>query len=154
MLHLSAALACAVQDDHDGARAHGTEAAEVAARLGERPDAFELFGPANVDVWRSSLAVEAGNTEEALTYADAIEPRELASGNRRAALRLEKARAYVMLGRDAEAVREIRQAERLSPAQVHHHPLIRELVTDMLSRARREAGGRDLRGVAWRMNII
>jgi transcriptional regulator with XRE-family HTH domain len=154
MLHLSAALACAVQDDHDGARAHGAEAAEAAARLGERPDAFELFGPANVDVWRASFAVEAGNAEEALTYADAIEPRELASGNRRAALRLEKARAYAMLGRDAEAVGEIRRAERLSPAQVHHHPLIRELVTDMLSRARREAAGRDLRGVAWRMNII
>jgi hypothetical protein len=59
-----------------------------------------------------------------------------------------------MLGRDTAAVREIRQAERLSPAQVHHHPLIRELITDMLSRARREAGGRDLRGLAWRMNLI
>ncbi|MDQ2875771.1 MAG: helix-turn-helix domain-containing protein [Actinomycetota bacterium] len=154
MLHLSAALACAVQGDHDGSRAHGTEAAEMAARLGERPDAFELFGPANADVWRASFAVEAGNAGEALAYADAIEPRELASGNRRAALRLEKARAYAMLGRDADAVREMRQAERLSPAQVRHHPLIRELATDMLSRARRETGGRDLRGLAWRMNII
>jgi len=32
--------------------------------------------------------------------------------------------------------------------------LIRELVTDLLNRARREAGGRDLRGLAWRMNLI
>lgn len=154
MLHLSAALAGAVQGDHDGARAHGAEAAGIAARLGERPDSFELFGPANVNVWRASLAVEAGNADEALTYAGAVEPRELASGNRRAALRLEKARAYAMLGRDADAVRELRQAERLSPAQVRHHPLIREMVTHMLSRARREAGSRDLRGMAWRMNII
>ena len=45
-----------------------------------------------------------------------------------------------MLGKDGAAVREVRQAERPSPAQVHHHPLIRELVSDMLSRARREAG--------------
>ena len=67
---------------------------------------------------------------------------------------LEKARACAMLGRYAGAARELRQAERLSPAQVHHHPLIRELVSDMLSRARREAGGRDLRGLAWRMNLI
>jgi transcriptional regulator with XRE-family HTH domain len=154
MLHLSAALACAVQGDHNGACAHGAEAADVATRLGDRPAAFELFGPANVAVWRASFAVEAGNAEEALAYAGTVEPRQLASGNRRAALRMEKARAYAMLGKDADAVREMRQAERLSPAQIHHHPLIRELVTDMLARARREAGGRDLRGLAWRMNLI
>ena len=59
-----------------------------------------------------------------------------------------------MLSKDAHAVRELRQAERLSPAQTRHHPLIRELVTDMLTRARRESGGRDLRGLAWRMNLI
>lgn len=98
--------------------------------------------------------MEAGNAEQALTYADAVEPRHLASSNRRAALRMEKARAYAMLGKDADAVRELRQAERLSPAQTHHHPLIRELVADMLTRSRREAGGRDLRGIAWRMNLI
>jgi hypothetical protein len=154
MLHLSAALACAVQGDHGAARGHGAEAAQVATRLGDRTDAFELFGPANVDVWRASFAVEAGNAGEALAYADAIQPRQLASGNRRAAMMMEKARAYAMLGKDAAAVREMRQAERLSPAQVHHHPLVRELIIDMLSRARREAGGRDLRGLAWRMNLI
>jgi len=154
MLHLSAALACAVQGDHGGACAHGTEAAQVAEPLGDRPDAFEVFGPANVGVWLASLAVDAGNAEEALTHADSVEPRHLASSNRRAALCLEKARAYAMLGKDSDAVREMRHAERLSPAQTHHHPLIRELVTDMLGRARREAGGRDLRGLAWRMNLI
>lgn len=154
MLRLSAALACAVQDDHGGARAHSAEAARVAGPLGDRPEAFGVFGPANVGVWRACLAVEAGNAEEALTYADAVEPRLLASNNRRAALHLERARACAMLGRDASAIREVRQAERLSPAQTRHHPLIRELVTDLLTRARREAGGRDLRGIAWRMNLI
>lgn len=44
-LHLSAALACAVQGDHSGVRVHGAEAAGVAQRLDDRPDAFELFGP-------------------------------------------------------------------------------------------------------------
>jgi transcriptional regulator with XRE-family HTH domain len=154
MLHLSAALACAVQDDHRSAAAHGAEAAKIAQPLGDQPDAFELFGPANVGVWQASFAVEAGNAEQALTHADAVEPRRLASNNRRAALRIEKARAYAMLSRDADAVHELRQAERLSPAQTRHHPLIRELVTDMLTRSRREAGGRDLRGIAWRMNLI
>jgi transcriptional regulator with XRE-family HTH domain len=154
MLRLSAALACAVQNDHAGAAEHAAEAAVLAGRDGESAGAWELFGPANVGVWRTSLAVEAGQAEAALTYAGQVEPRDLASHNRRAGLRLEKARAYAMLGKDADAVREVRQAERESPAQTRNNPLIRELVRDMLSRARREAGGRDLRGIAWRMNLI
>lgn len=97
MLHLSAALSRAVQGDHGGAQAHGEEAARVAARLGDRPDAFELFGVANTGVWRTSLAVEAGHAEAALQYATTVEPRNLASGNRRAALAIEQARALAML---------------------------------------------------------
>lgn len=155
MLRLSAALACAVQGDHGSAARHGAEAAAVAAKTGDRPDAWELFGPANVGVWRASLAVEAGNAEEALRHAAAIEPRVLASGNRRAALRIERSRALVMLGgHDGEAIAELRHAERLSPQQVHNHPVIREQVTGMLERARRDTRARDLRGLAWRMGII
>ena len=105
-------------------------------------------------MWRASLAVEAGNAEAALAFADHVEPRALASGNRRAALRLERARALGMLGKDSDAIGELRGAERLSPAQVRNHPLVREMVVTMLDRARREAGGRDLRGLAWRMGII
>jgi transcriptional regulator with XRE-family HTH domain len=154
MIRLSAALACAVRNDHQGASDHAAEAARLAARDGERPEAWELFGPANVGVWRASLAVEAGEAEAALTYAEQVRPEDLSSHNRRAGLRLEMARAHAMLGHDAAAVRELRQAERLSPAQTQNNPLIRELVRDMLSRARREAGGRDLRGLAWRMNLV
>jgi transcriptional regulator with XRE-family HTH domain len=155
MLRLSAALACAVQGDHAGAAEQGTEAARIAASTGNRPDAWELFGTANVGVWRTSLAVEAGNAEDALKHAAGVEPRALASSNRKAALRIEKARALAMLGgHDGEAITELRQAEKLSPQQVHNYPLVRELVTGMLERARRDAGGRDLRGLAWRMGVI
>jgi transcriptional regulator with XRE-family HTH domain len=154
MLRLSAALACAVEDDHRAAADHAAEAAQLAERDGERAEAWELFGPANVGVWRTSLAVEAGQAETALTIADQVEPRNLSSNNRRAGLLIERARAYAMLGKDADAIREMRQAEKLSPAQTRHNPLLRDLVQDLLTRARREAGGRDLRGLAWRMNLI
>lgn len=150
MLRLSAALACEVDGDHGGARQNAAEAARMAAPIGDSPDAWELFGPANVGVWRTSLAVEAGEPGEALTYADQVNPRALASGNRRAALHIERARAHAMLGHDAQAVRELRQAERLSPQQVHNHPLVRELIADLLT----HAPGRDLRGLAWRMNLV
>ncbi len=154
MLRLSAALACAVQGDHAGAAEQGAEAARIAAPLGDRPDAFELFGPANVGVWRTSLAVEAGDAPAALAYASAVNPRALASHNRRAALKMETARALAMEDRVPEAVTALRAAERLSPAQVHNTPLVRDLVGHLLGRAIREAGGRDLRGLAWRMGVI
>jgi len=51
---------------------------------------------------------------------------------------------------DGEAIAELRHAERMSPAQVHGSPLLRELVRDLLDRA----AGRDLRGLAWRMGVI
>jgi hypothetical protein len=97
---------------------------------------------------------EAGNAEDALAHAAKVEPRALASGNRRAALRMEKARARAMLGEDGEAITELRAADRLSPAQVRNNPLIREMVAHMLDSARREAGGRELRGLAWRMGLV
>jgi transcriptional regulator with XRE-family HTH domain len=151
MLQLSSALACQIDGDGRAAADHAAEAARRAEQLGESPDAFELFGPANTGVWRASLAVDAGEPADALAFADEVEPRALASKNRRAALRVERARAHAMLGHDADTVtRELRQAERLSPQQVHNHPLVRELVADMVMRA----GGRDLRGLAWRMNLI
>ena len=153
MLRLSAALACAVQGDHEGAARHGAEAAKTACFMEDRPDAWELFGPSNTAVWLTSLAVEAGNAEKALEYASAVRLRALASGNRRAALKIERARALAMLGRreaDGEAIAELRLAERMSPAQVHGSPLLRELVRDLLDRA----AGRDLRGLAWRMGVI
>jgi hypothetical protein len=153
MIRLSAALACAVAGDHGAAKDHGAEAAKVAERLGEDPAAFEVFGPANAGIWRASLAVEAGNAGEAMAYAARVRPQALASSNRRAALRMERARALSMLGRDGEAVTELRAAEKLSPVQVRNHPMIREQVAHMLAGARREAGSRELRGLAWRMGV-
>lgn len=154
MLHLSAALARAVDGDHKGAEAHGAEAARVAARLGDEPDAWELFGVSNVGVWRASLAVEAGNAERALEYASVVEPRALASNNRRGALWMERGRALAMQGNESRAVAAFRQAEALSSAQVLNNPMLRDLVRNMLDEARRKAGGRELRGLAWRMGLI
>lgn len=153
MLRLSAALACAVGGDHAGAEEQGAEAARVAAPMGDRSDAWELFGVSNVGVWRTSMAVEAGNAEKALDFAGQVQPRALASNNRRGALLMETGRAHAMLGNTDRAVRAFRAAERLSPAQVRNSPLIREVVGHMLGQARRDAGGPGLQGLAWRMGI-
>ncbi|RBQ17063.1 XRE family transcriptional regulator [Spongiactinospora rosea] len=150
MLRLSAALACEVLGDRDGAAGQVGEAARLAEPLGDAPDAFEYFGVANVGVWRTTLEVEAGRPGQALEHANRVDPRALPSHSRRAMLLLERARAHAMLDRDEDAVRELRKAEQLSPSMVHNHPFIKELVADILDRR----GGRDVRGLAWRMNLV
>lgn len=151
MLRLSAALANQVSGDHDEAKRQAEEAADLAARF-ETPDdpqAWELFGVSNVGVWRTMLAVESGDAGEALRISDQVNTNALASKNRKAALAMDRFRALHMLGRDKLAGRELQKAERLSPAQVRHSPMVREAVRDM-------ATVKDpvLRGVAWRMGVI
>jgi hypothetical protein len=45
------------------------------------------------------------------------------------------------------------RAEALAPQRVHADVFTREAVADHLRAARRDAGGRNLRGLAWRLGI-
>lgn len=154
MLNLSAALACEVGKNPAGARDHVGEAAQAADRLGEDEQAWQWFGPANVKSWQVTFAVEAGEPERALELAADANRREAAlTKSRRAGVAIESAKAHAMLRHDAQAVQLLRRAERLVPAQVHRNAIVRDLVAHMQARARREAGGRELRGLAWRMGI-
>lgn len=154
MLHLTGALAAQVNRDSSTATAHADEAERIAARLGERAGAWQSFGPANVGAWRVMLATEAGNPETALRHAANVDTARLPTQGRRAALAIETGRAHAMLDHPRQAIASLRQAERISPARVHSNALVRELVTDLLNSAQRNAGGRDLRGLAWRMGVI
>ncbi|MGH3342764.1 MAG: helix-turn-helix domain-containing protein [Carbonactinosporaceae bacterium] len=154
MLQLSAALAAVIRGDTHAAEGHAVEAGEVADRVGARPDAWQSFGPANVAVWRVLLAVEAGDSAAALEHAGKLRPAAIPSQVRRSAFFIEYGRAYAMHGgHDEPAVMMLRRAERLSPDRVHHNVLVRELVSGMRARARRDAGGRELRGLAERMGV-
>ncbi|MFC9977766.1 helix-turn-helix domain-containing protein [Spirillospora sp. NPDC127200] len=150
MLHLSAALAARVTGDHATAADRLAEAGRLAGRTGEHADAWQSFGPANVGTWCALLAVEAGEPERALAAVRSVDVAALPSKGRRAALAVEEARALAMLHRDQDAARALRRAERLSVVRVHRAPLVRDLVADLYQRA----PGRELRGLAWRMNMI
>jgi hypothetical protein len=45
------------------------------------------------------------------------------------------------------------RAETLAPQLVRNNVFVRESVADLLAKARRDAGGRELRGLAWRLGI-
>ena len=50
-------------------------------------------------------------------------------------------------------VQALQRAERLAPQRIRTNPFVRAVVTDLLRRARRDAGGRELRSMAYRMGL-
>lgn len=156
MLHLSAALAASAQADHATAATHLQEASALADRMDtEVGDWAHLwFGPTNVGIWRTSIAVELGEPGQALDLAKTVHPELLPSPVRQAEFWVEVGRALVTERKTCEeGLRVLLRSERLAPQLVRNNLFVREAVADLLRRAHRDAGGRELRGLAWRMGI-
>jgi transcriptional regulator with XRE-family HTH domain len=156
MLHLSAALAAGAQGDHDTAATHVDEASTLAGRLDTEVGnwAHLWFGPTNVGIWKTSLAVELGEHGQAVAAARTVHPELLPGTSRQAEFFADFGRALVTDKRTrAEGVQTLLKAEKLAPQRVRSDVFVRETVADLLRQARRDAGGGELRGLAWRMGV-
>ncbi|MGH3930632.1 MAG: helix-turn-helix domain-containing protein [Pseudonocardiaceae bacterium] len=140
-LHNRLAWIAARERRDEEARAHLDEAGAIAARIGECNSFRRHFGPTNVRLNRLGIGVELG--EGGRAYAeitgtpldvDALGSREAASE-----MYLNLACALVQDGRDrdAEAIRQLDTADRLSSQRIRMNPVARDLVTDLDQRARR-----------------
>lgn len=155
-LHLTAALAAMTLGRPGAAADHLAEAADVAERPGVGTGFGMLsFSRGNVEVWRTMIAVESGEGGRAVEIARAVDPGSLpASPSRRAAFWIDVGRGLAMeRPTREEAVGAFLTAEQLAPQRFRANVFAREAVTDLLMRARRDAGGRELRGLAHRMGV-
>ncbi|UQU64876.1 helix-turn-helix domain-containing protein [Couchioplanes caeruleus] len=158
MLHLTTAWTEALAGDLDAARSHLDEAAEVADRIGPDPIdggfAQMNFGPTNVAQWRMSLALEAGEPGRAVELSREIHPDAILSPSRVTAFHIDVGSALAASRRnDAEALTQFIRAERVAPQRVRLSPVVRDTVGAMLRRARADAGGDTLRGLAARVGV-
>jgi len=156
MLHLSAALAAAAQADYDTAATHLDEASALAARMGTEVGTWAhlWFGPTNVGIWRTSIAVELGEYGQALQIAKTVHPELLPGTSRQGEFWTELGRALVASNKTREkGIRVLLHAEQLAPQRIHHDVFVREAIADLLRQVRREAGGRELRDLAWRLGV-
>jgi transcriptional regulator with XRE-family HTH domain len=155
MLALSRSLVAAADNRPGDVTAPLEHASELAQRTGQG-NAYGLdFGPTNVGVWRMAVALEARDYPLAASIAEGLRPELLPTANRRAAYWADYGRALARLrGRQDDAVRALRRAERISPARVQRHPFIRGVLAELLSRSRRDAVGRELRGMAYRAGLL
>ncbi len=156
MLHLSAALGAAAQRDRDAAIAHLDEAGAVANRQQDEVGNFARlwFGRTNVGIWRVAIAAELGDGPKVVELAKDLHPEVIPSRSRQAEFLCDYGRS-LMTERDTcdQGLSAVLRAEALAPQRVRNDVFVREAVADSLRRARRDAGGRELRGLAWRMGI-
>ncbi|WP_235925997.1 helix-turn-helix domain-containing protein [Actinokineospora pegani] len=130
------------------------EAADLAARVGEGNALHFGFGVSNVAVWRMAVALELGDHAAAARLSDTVSPNAIPSPQRRAAYWADRGRALTRVrGRRADAVRALREAERISPARVHRHPFTRAVLAELVTKAPNDAVGRELRGMAHRAGL-
>lgn len=131
------------------------ELAEGAGEPGEDNDYLGFgFGPTNVGLWNMALALEADEPDRAVSLAEGVHPERHPFATRQAAYWIDYGRALANLPRRrGDAIVALRTAERIFPTRVYRNPFARETVTELLGRTRREAGGRELRGLAYRMGI-
>lgn len=156
MLTLTSSLVAATAGDRAQQTAALAEAASLAATAPDGQDALWFgFSPSNVGVWRMSVANELGEHAEAARIGAAVNAEALPSSTRRAAFYRELGRAFARLPkRHDQAVQALRIAEDLAPARMHRHPFMRSVLAELLAKARRDAAGRELRGMAYRAGLL
>lgn len=153
MLHATVAVA----DNRPGDVAAPMEAAdELAQRFGEYgedPLGF-AFGPTHVGWHQVKFALEIGEPDRAVAIAESVHPERHPFVTCQAAYWTDFGRAAAQLpDRRDDAVRALRTAEDLFPVRTYRNPFARDTVAELLGRTRRDAGGRELRGLAYRMGL-
>jgi len=157
MITLTASLSAAAAQRADQAAHWLDEAASVASRVPDVPmRTWQSFSAANVNIWRVTVGVERGESGGRMlelaknVNLDLFEPK----ASRRASFLSDVGRGLAREPRTrAEAVRWLRRAEDAAPQRVRNSAAVRETVAYLLDRARADAGGRELRGMAARMGV-
>ena len=157
MISLTAALAAAALQRSDGASHWLDEAAGIAGRVPDQPVRnWQSFSATNVGMWRITVGVECGESGAAvLELAEHVSLGSLEQlSSRRAGFFADVGRGLAREPRTrVEAVRGLRRAEDAAPQRVRNSAPARETVAFLLNRARTDAGGRELRGMAARMGV-
>jgi transcriptional regulator with XRE-family HTH domain len=130
------------------------EASTIADRTGDTTTLGLMFGPTNVRFWQVSMETDGGDPGKAVEIAQGTNPSLVESTSRQVAFYLDTARALALSGRnDTAALRMLTRAERMAPQRIRISPIARECARTLLARARRNAVGSELRGLAERIGV-
>ena len=151
MLHLHAALSAASLHRPALVADHYKAAEDAAAHTPADPWRMEAT-PANVGVWRVSIAVENGEPERAPEYAGRVNPHDLRTPQRQARLHLDTARGHFAAADHDNTVRSLLVADGIAPSEVRTRSTVREIVGQMV-RDTRGGGSTALLELARRVGV-
>jgi transcriptional regulator with XRE-family HTH domain len=153
-LSLRRSIVAAADGQPDEVDASVDYATELAGRTGEG-NAYGLgFGPIKVGLYRMAGLLEVGDNERAAALAESLNPEAHVNRSGQAAYWADYGRALArMRGRQSDAVMALRRAELISPHRIQRGPVVREVLAELLARSRRDAAGRELRGMAYRAGL-
>ncbi|MCA1607672.1 MAG: hypothetical protein LC775_19895, partial [Acidobacteria bacterium] len=113
-----------------------------------------VFGPVDAGIARMWVALEVGEPDQAVGIAQDIHPERHPLPVNRAHYWMHYGRALAALrGHGDDAVRALRTAEDVFPTAVRRNPIVREVIATLLSGARQDAIGMELRGLAHRAGV-
>jgi transcriptional regulator with XRE-family HTH domain len=157
MLTLTASLTAAALYQGDTARHWFHEAEQIASTVPDEPMTnWQSFSQTNVNVWRVTVGVERGESGGAVLELGEDVNLGLLSpvAARYAGFLVDGGRGLAREARTMPtAIRWLRQAEEAAPQRVRNSATARDTVAYLLNRARADAGGRELRGLAARMGL-
>jgi transcriptional regulator with XRE-family HTH domain len=157
-MHLTAAMACAVDGRPDDAGAHIAAARAEAASLGDPEDGYGFnlcsFGPTNLALWQMTVDIELGEFGKVLEVGRKTSPDPLRMANRHQTYWMATGRALAHSGRtDREALIAFLRAERAAPLAFRLNPMVQDAVVAMVRRAQRKSISEDLRVLANRLGV-
>lgn len=104
--------------------------------------------------WLGDIGASPDLAWQAAHFAETIDPHALPSPTRQSAYYREYGRALARIPKQRDtAVMMLRRAEQISPARIHRHPFMRAVLAELLAKAKRDALGRELRGMAYRSGL-
>ena len=97
---------------------------------------------------------DLGDHERVAALPEGLNPEVHPHLSRRSAYWADYGRALARLrGRHDDAVRAFRRAETMHPHRIQRDPLNREVLAELVLRSKRDAVGRELRGMAYRAGL-
>jgi len=151
-LHLMAAYMSAHAGDDSDTWSHYREAEELAARLGRDGDSYRLaFGPTNVAIWGTALAVELMDGAKAVERAKHVRLTPDTPPERAGHHFIDLARGQLINGDRAGVLDSMLKARRIAPQQTRYHPMARDTVYALARMERRSTDS--VRGLAVWMGL-
>jgi transcriptional regulator with XRE-family HTH domain len=135
-LLLRGAIAAAQHDQRATAHELLDEADDAARRLGADANLrWTAFGPTNAKLHRVNIAVALGDAGTAVDVARGIDLRTITVTERKAALLIDTARAFLQWGRHEKAYTALRAAEKIAHEEVAGRPSVHRLVRKLITSA-------------------